>query len=328
LSRVLLKNKFGNPMTDVPVNTSQDTVPLNSNGNVSDYFALLKPRVMSLVIFTAFVGIVTAPGNIHPWIGAMALLAIAIGAGASGALNMWYDADIDAIMKRTANRPVPSGAVRPGDALGFGLMLSGGSVVFLGVLVNWMAASLLAFTIFFYAVVYTMWLKRSTPHNIVIGGASGAFPPLVGWAAVTGSVDLVSISLFMIIFLWTPPHFWALALFRSGDYQRANVPMLPVVAGVAATRRQIWYYTLALVPVTFVPAMLGAAGWLYVATAIVLNAGFVWFAWAVFNAKNDKALGEAPRKLFKFSILYLFVLFSGLLAEWAIGIPAFAGIGG
>lgn len=318
-------------MSDIQTNIADiqtgEIAPLAGEGTVSDYFSLLKPRVMSLVIFTAFVGIVTAPGHIHPWFGAMALLAIAIGAGASGALNMWYDADIDAVMKRTANRAVPSGAIKAGEALGFGLLLSAGSVVFLGVLVNWMAASLLAFTIFFYAVVYTMWLKRSTPHNIVIGGASGAFPPMVGWAAVTGGIDLVSISLFLIIFLWTPPHFWALSLFRSGDYKRANVPMLPVVAGIGETCRQIWFYTLALVPVTFAPAMLGAAGWLYVVVAALLNAGFMWFAWAIYSAKEDSALGEAPQKLFKFSIFYLFALFSGLLAEWAFNVPAFAGLG-
>ncbi len=307
----------------------QTNVPhLNCEGSVPDYFALLKPRVMSLVVFTAFVGIVTAPGTIHPWLGAMALLAIAVGAGASGALNMWYDADIDAVMKRTANRPVPAGSIKAGDALGFGLMLSAGSVFFLGVLVNWAAAALLAFTIFFYAVVYTMWLKRSTPHNIVIGGAAGALPPMVGWASVTGGVDLVSISLFMIIFLWTPPHFWALCLSRSGEYERANIPMLPVVAGVAETRRQIWLYTLIMAPVTFAPAALGAAGWLYAGLAIVLNAVFIWFAWKIYSAKNDDALGSAPRNLFKFSILYLFLLFSGLLAEWALNISPFSGIAG
>lgn len=314
-------------MSDAQLNIDQleggEHCPLNCNGTVSDYFALLKPRVMSLVIFTAFVGIVTAPGTIHPWIGAMALLAIAVGAGASGALNMWYDADIDAVMKRTADRPVPSGAIEAGNALGFGLLLSAGSVFFLGVLVNWAAAALLAFTIFFYAVVYTMWLKRSTPHNIVIGGASGAFPPMVGWAAVTGGVDMVSFSLFLIIFLWTPPHFWALSLFRSGDYQRANIPMLPVVAGIGETRRQIWFYTLALVPITFAPAALGAAGWLYTATAVVLNAVFLWFAWKIYAARNDNALGETPKKLFRFSILYLFLIFGALLAEWALKVQPF-----
>ncbi len=300
---------------------------LNGEGDVSDYFALLKPRVMSLVIFTALVGLVTAPGHIHPFIGAIAILAIAVGAGASGALNMWYDADIDAVMKRTQSRPVPAGKILDTDALAFGLVLSAGAIFVLGVLVNWFAAALLAFTIFFYAVVYTMWLKRLTPHNIVIGGAAGAFPPMVGWAAVTGGIDLMSISLFLIIFLWTPPHFWALSLYRSGDYQRANIPMLPVVAGIGETRRQIWFYTLALVPVTFAPALLGAAGLLYTVVAVVMNAIFMWFAWKVYAAKSDSALGQAPQNLFKFSIVYLFVIFSALLAEWAMGLPKFSGIG-
>ena len=215
-----------------------------------DYFELLKPRVMSLVIFTGLVGLVVAPGTINPVIGFVALLCIAIGAGASGALNMWYDADIDAKMSRTANRPVPAGRVTPGEAFGFGMTLSVGSVLTMGLAVNWAAASLLAFTIFFYVVVYTMWLKRRTPQNIVIGGAAGAFPPMIGWAAVTGTVSVESIALFLIIFMWTPPHFWALALFSSQDYEQAGVPMLPVVAGERETRRQIMLYSLLLVPVT------------------------------------------------------------------------------
>ena len=210
-------------------------------GTAEDFFALLKPRVMSLVIFTALVGIVAAPGTIHPWMGFVALLAIAVGAGASGALNMWYDADIDALMKRTASRPVPRGAILPGEALAFGLTLAIGSVLVLGLMVNLLAGALLAFTIFFYVVIYSMWLKRLTPQNIVIGGAAGAFPPMIGWAAVTGSVDLGAIALFLIIFIWTPPHFWALALWKNinADYSRAGVPMLPVVAGPDETRRQI-----------------------------------------------------------------------------------------
>ena len=215
---------------------------------------------MSLVIFTALVGIVAAPGTIHPWMAAMALLAIAIGAGASGALNMWYDSDIDAVMKRTASRPVPRGAILPGEALGFGLTLAVGSVLSLYLFANPVAAAILAFTIFFYAVIYTMWLKRRTPQNIVIGGAAGAFPPMIGWAAVTGSVDLGSIALFLIIFMWTPPHFWALALLGKDEYARAGVPMLPVVAGAAETRRQIFIYTLLVVPISFLPALLGIAG--------------------------------------------------------------------
>src|SRR5690348_14560795 len=224
-----------------------------SEATAGDFFALLKPRVMSLVVFTAFVGLVAAPVAINPLLAVIAILAIAIGAGASGALNMWYDADIDAVMTRTANRPVPAGRVTPGEALSFGLVLSVLSVMTLGVLINWLSAALLAFTIFFYAVVYTMWLKRWTPQNIVIGGAAGAIPPVIGWAAVTGSVSLESVILFLIIFLWTPPHFWALALFKSDDYARAGIPMMPNVAGQASTRRQIFAYSLILAPVGVLP---------------------------------------------------------------------------
>src|SRR6478672_11139666 len=219
-----------------------------SIASVGDYVALMKPRVMSLVVFTALVSIMIAPGHIHPVIGFTALLCIAIGAGAAGALNMWYDADIDALMARTAQRPIPAGRVSRGEALGFGVTLASGSVVVLGLVANWIAAGLLAFTIFFYAVIYTIWLKRRTPQNIVIGGAAGAFPPMIGWAAATGSVGLESIVLFGIIFMWTPPHFWALALCRAGDYERAGVPMLPVVAGTQETIRQIRMYSLVLIP--------------------------------------------------------------------------------
>ena len=215
-----------------------------SEATAGDYLELLKPRVMSLVVFTAFVGLLAAPGTINPVLAVIAILAIAIGAGASGALNMWYDADIDAIMSRTAKRPIPSGRVSSGEALAFGLVLSVLSVMTLGVLVNWLSATLLSFTIFFYAVVYTMWLKRATPQNIVIGGAAGAIPPVIGWAAATGSVSLESIVLFLIIFLWTPPHFWALALFKSEEYGRVGIPMMPNVAGEASTRRQMFVYAL------------------------------------------------------------------------------------
>ncbi|TJW42713.1 MAG: protoheme IX farnesyltransferase, partial [Mesorhizobium sp.] len=228
-----------------------------SEATAGDFFALLKPRVMSLVVFTAFVGLVAAPVTINPLLAVIAVLAIAIGAGASGALNMWYDADIDAVMTRTASRPVPAGRILPGEALSFGLVLSVLSVMTLGVLVNWLSAALLAFTIFFYAVVYTMRLKRLTPQNIVIGGAAGAIPPVIGWAAVTGSVSLESLVLFLIIFLWTPPHFWALALFKSDDYARAGIPMMPNVAGQASTRRQIFSYALILAPVGVLPWALG-----------------------------------------------------------------------
>ena len=307
-------------MSDTSINIetgrgAQHLGGLTGSGDVADYFALLKPRVMSLVIFTAFVGIVVAPGTIHPWLGAIALLCIAVGAGASGALNMWYDADIDSIMQRTARRPVPAGRILPGEALTFGMWLAVGAVVVLGITVNWVAAGLLAFTIFFYAVIYTMWLKRSTPQNIVIGGAAGAFPPMVGWTAVTGSIDLASVSLFAIIFMWTPPHFWALALFRTGDYERAGVPMLPVVAGLDETRRQILIYALAMPPVALSPVMFGFAGWLYGAAALVLSIVFAWFAWQVFVRRDGEAADQAAKKLFGFSIVYLFAIFATLLLE-------------
>jgi heme o synthase len=295
-------------------------------GSVGDYIALLKPRVMSLVVFTAIVGLVAAPGGIHPWLGFIAILCIAIGAGASGALNMWYDADIDAVMKRTASRPVPSGAILPGEALGFGLALAFGSVLALGLLVNVVAAGLLAFTIFFYAVIYTMWLKRRTPQNIVIGGAAGAFPPLVAWAAVTGGVELGSIALFLLIFMWTPPHFWALALFRETDYGKAGVPMLPNVAGRDETRRQILFYSVALIPVVALPALTGVAGWVYVVGAAALTLRFLRDAWAVYRATNRVAEDAAAKKLFWFSIVWLFAVFALILIEKLAGLPAFTSV--
>ena len=301
-------------MSDTSVNIETGS-SFTGNGEVADYFALLKPRVMSLVIFTALVGIVVAPGEIHPWLGAVALLCIAVGAGASGALNMWYDADIDAIMKRTASRPVPAGKVQPGEALIFGMWLSVASVLMLGVTVNWAAAALLAFTIFFYAVIYTMWLKRSTPQNIVIGGAAGAFPPVVGWAAVTGSIDIASLTLFAIIFMWTPPHFWALALFRSNDYERAGIPMMPNVAGADETRRQILLYSLAMIPVTLSPLAFGLGGWLYGAVGLVLSTMFAWYAWQVYDKREGEAADKAAKKLFGFSIVFLFAVFATLLIE-------------
>jgi protoheme IX farnesyltransferase len=284
-----------------------------SLASVGDYIALLKPRVMSLVVFTALVGLSVAPGSLHPVTAFTALLCIAVGAGASGALNMWFDADIDAKMTRTARRPVPAGRVQPGEALAFGLTLSGFSVVILGVLVNVPSAALLAFTIFFYAVVYTMWLKRSTPQNIVIGGAAGAFPPMIGWAAVTGSLSLEPVVLFAIIFFWTPPHFWALALYKTEDYARAGIPMLPVVAGDAATRLQILLYTLVVVPIGIAPWPLGYAGVLYGATSVVTGAIMVLLAVQVYRERRPAE--RAARNLFAFSILYLFLLFAVLLVE-------------
>ncbi len=295
-------------------------------GTAGDYFALLKPRVMSLVVFTALVGIVAAPGGVHPWIAAVALLAIAVGAGAAGALNMWYDADIDAVMKRTASRPVPRGAILPGEALGFGLTLSVGSVLVLGLLVNWAAGALLAFTIFFYIAVYTMWLKRWTAQNIVIGGAAGAFPPMIGWVSVTGSVDPGAIALFLIIFVWTPPHFWALALWKkiNADYTRAGVPMLPVVAGTDETRRQILIYTLILMPVTLLPSLLGVTGLFYTSAACGLGVMFIYHAVRVYRIREGDAAEIACKKLFGFSTLWLFLIFALILIERAAGLPAFA----
>jgi protoheme IX farnesyltransferase len=284
-----------------------------------DYFELLKPRVMSLVVFTALVGIARAPAELHPVLAFTALLCIAIGAGAAGALNMWWDADIDARMARTARRPIPTGRIAPGEALGIGLVLSVASVLMLGLFVGILAAALLAFTILFYSVVYTMWLKRSTPQNIVIGGAAGAFPPVIGWAAVTGSVSIESILLFLIIFFWTPPHFWALALVRTDDYARAGVPMLPVVSGAAETRRQILLYSLILVPLGAAPALFGFAGSLYATAAMSLGALFLYFAVDVYRRREGLAAVRAAHRLFGFSILYLFLLFAVLLAEPVVG---------
>ena len=285
--------------------------------SVGEFVELMKPRVMSLVVFTALTGMLAAPGSIHPVIGVIALLAIAIGAGASGALNMWYDADIDARMARTAARPIPRGHVTGGEALTFGSILAVLSVLTLGVLVNWTAGALLALTIAFYIFVYTMWLKRRTPQNIVIGGAAGAFPPMIGWAAVIGSVSVESVLLFLIIFVWTPPHFWALALYRCRDYERAGVPMLPVVAGAEETRRQIWLYSLILVPLAITPVLIGLAGIVYGVVSAVLGAVFLYLAWKVRRITEGREADQAARQLFVFSILYLFLLFAVLLVEHA-----------
>lgn len=295
-------------------------------GSASDYWALLKPRVMSLVVFTAIVGLIAAPGVIHPWIGFVAILCIAAGAGAAGALNMWYDADIDAVMKRTASRPVPSGAIQPGEALGFGIALATGSVLTMGLIVNIVSAALLAFTIFFYIVIYTMWLKRWTAQNIVIGGAAGAFPPIVSWAAVTGTIDLGSVALFLLIFMWTPPHFWALALFREIDYAAAGVPMLPNVAGRDETKKQILIYTLLLAPTIALPALTGAAGYLYAAGASILTIKFIYDAIRVYRATDRTSENKAAGKLFGFSILWLFALFAFILVEHLAGLPRFAAV--
>ncbi|TRC74604.1 protoheme IX farnesyltransferase [Mesorhizobium sp. WSM4307] len=291
----------------------KDTSIRLSEATAADFFALLKPRVMALAVFTAFVGLMVAPGAMNPVIAVIAIGSIAIGAGAAGALNMWYDADIDALMSRTSRRPVPSGRVAPGEALGFGLVLSALSVMTLGVLVGWLAASLLAFTIFFYIVIYTMWLKRSTPQNIVIGGAAGALPPVIGWAAATGAVGIESLILFLIIFLWTPPHFWALALFKVGDYAAAGIPMMPNVAGPASTRRQILAYALLLAPVGLLPWLFGYTSGYYGIASAALGVGFIWHSWKVLAASETEL--KPAKALFAYSILYLFAIFAALLAD-------------
>ena len=296
--------------------------PRISEAEVGDYIALLKPRVMSLVIFTALVGLVIAPGHFHPILAFTSILCIAVGAGASGALNMAYEGDIDAKMTRTANRPIPRGRITPGEATAFGLTLAFFSVMTLGILVNWVAGALLAFTIFFYAVVYTMWLKRWTAQNIVIGGAAGALPPVVAWAAATGSLSIEPLLLFLIIFFWTPPHFWALALFRSDDYARAGIPMLPVVAGPDATRLQILLYTVVLVAIALAPWPLGYFDAVYGVTSLVLGAGMLWLSIEVYRRREGVEAGRATRRLFAFSILYLFALFAVLLLEVVVGAVA------
>jgi protoheme IX farnesyltransferase len=292
-----------------------ELAPRISEADVSDYVALLKPRVMSLVIFTALVGLVVAPGHVHPVLAITSLLCIAVGAGASGALNMALEGDIDALMSRTANRPIPRGRITPPEAMAFGVTLSFFSVMTLGILVNWVAGSLLAFTIFFYVVIYTMWLKRWTAQNIVIGGAAGSLPPVVAWAAATGSLSVEPLLLFLIIFFWTPPHFWALALFRSDDYARAGVPMLPVVAGPDATRLQILLYTIVLVAVAAAPWPLGYFDAAYGVTSLILGSGMLALAVNVYRRRERSESLRATRKLFAFSILYLFALFATLLIE-------------
>ena len=301
------------------VDNITDRSVLLGGARVEDYVALLKPRVMSLVVFTALVGLLLAPGGVHPLIGAIAILCIAIGAGASGALNMWYDADIDRVMSRTANRPIPAGRIARDHALALGLVLSAFSVCLLGLATNWLAAGLLAFTIFFYAVIYTVWLKRSTPQNIVIGGAAGAFPPMVGWAAVTGTISLESCLLFLIIFLWTPPHFWALALYKQSDYGAANIPMLPNVAGNDATKQQILIYSVVLISVSLVPSFIGFMGPVYLAVAAVTGVIFLALAVRLFATRDDKAMRKSGRTLFAYSLSYLFLIFLALVADRVVG---------
>ena len=324
---------MANNSTDLPVfdtsvpradDVSDATKEMVSEmASAADYFELLKPRVMSLVVFTTLIGMIMAPtgadGGVHPVVAFTALLLIALGAGASGALNMWYDADIDANMERTRTRPIPSGRVSKDSALGFGLTLSAGSVMCLGVFVNWLSAGLLAFTIFFYAVVYTVWLKRHTAQNIVIGGAAGAFPPVVGWAAATGTVDVLPVLMFAIIFFWTPPHFWALALLKNKDYTENNIPMMPVVAGSKNTRFQILAYSLVMAGFAALPALLGHAGLFYALFSTALSGVFVAMGVVVCFAP-DAAPAAESKALFAYSILYLFLLFAGFPADKLIGI--------
>jgi len=307
-------------MADVACIETADIVEAQSGGDVADYLDLMKPRVMFLVVFTALVGLVAAPGSMHPVLAIAALVCIAVGAGAAGALNMWFDADIDAAMARTASRPIPRGRVSPEEARTFGSVLAVGSVLCLGLMANWLAAALLALTIGFYIFVYTMWLKRTTPQNIVIGGAAGAVPPMIGWAAATGGVSLDSFVLFLIIFVWTPPHFWALALLRTRDYARAGIPMLPVVKGPDATRLQILIYSLILAPLGMVPAIIGLGGTLYAAAASVLGSLFVVMAIDCYREREGEVADRAAKHLFAYSVLYLFLLFTVLLVEQGFGI--------
>jgi protoheme IX farnesyltransferase len=289
-----------------------------------DWFVLLKPRVLTLVVFTGVIGLLVAPGHLHPVLAFTAVLCITVAAGAAGAINMWYDRDIDAEMRRTRNRPVPAGRIAPDAALAYGVTLAVGSVVVMGLATNLVAAGLLAASIAFYVFVYTVWLKRRTPQNIVIGGAAGAFPPLIGWAAVTGSVATVPLLLFLIIFLWTPPHFWSLALWANADYARVGVPMLPVVAGAHVTRQQIMVYTLLLLFASLLPWAVGFSGPIYALSALALGLGFVASAWRVLRDRQDETgvslTKDAPAKAaFKYSILYLFVLFAALAVDRLAG---------
>ncbi len=295
------------------------------HATAGDYVQLMKPRIMMLVVFTAAAGLVAAPASIHPVMAVIVLLAVALGSGAAGAINMWYDADIDSIMSRTSTRPIPSGAVPKDEAIAMGLIMSGVSVLLMWLASNWIAAALLAFSIFYYGVIYTMWLKRSTPQNIVIGGGAGAFPPVIGWAAVTGATPLDAWILFAIIFFWTPPHFWALSLLAHGEYAKAGVPMLPVTNGAKSTRRHILAYTVLLTPIGLAPVATGLGGWIYGIVAAALSATFLWLAYALSRTRAGDADASGPdmkrpKGLFVFSILYLFVLFAALIVEHGFGL--------
>jgi protoheme IX farnesyltransferase len=312
-------------MSDAVLETGRGAAPLaapsgSDLSEVRDWITLLKPRVVSLVVLTGIIGLVVAPGPIHPVLAIAAVLCIGLAAGAAGAINMWYDRDIDALMRRTATRPIPAGRIAPDAALGYGIILSLTSVGIMGLATNWVAAAVLALSIAFYVGVYTIWLKRRTPQNIVIGGAAGAFPPVIGWAAVTGDVTLVPLILFAIIFLWTPPHFWALSLWAHGDYARARVPMLPVTHGARETRRQVLLYTAALVPVTLLPCAVGFASWIYGVAALLLGAEYLRLNWLVWTDAQDgegrSLSGDRPaRRAFRFSLLYLALIFLALALD-------------
>ena len=293
--------------------TVNTAIPVESR--VGDFYALLKPRVMSLVVFSGFAGLWVAPGfnALHPFLAAVAMLCLAVGAGAAGAINMWYERDIDSLMHRTRGRPLPMGKMEPAEALGFAVVLSVLAVLTMGLALNWVAAGLLALANLYYVFVYTVWLKRRTPQNIVIGGAAGAFPPMIGWAAVTGGISVYPVILFLIIFFWTPPHFWALSLFANEDYKRANIPMLPVVAGERTTKIQMLAYTLILLPLAVAPSLMGYAGWEYGAIAFVLS---MFFIFAAVRVMADKTLRSA-KLMFGYSIFYLFALFLAVMA-WSV----------
>ncbi|MBS7809866.1 heme o synthase [Roseococcus pinisoli] len=295
------------------------TLPLDTS-EVRDWITLLKPRVLSLVVFTGVIGLAVAPGHLHPILAVTAILCITIAAGAAGAINMWYDRDIDAVMRRTQKRPIPTGRIGADAALAYGILLAIGSIGLMGLATNWLAAIVLAGSIGFYVFIYTMWLKRRTPQNIVIGGAAGAFPPLIGWVAVTGQIDAVPLVLFAIIFMWTPPHFWALSLWAHQDYQRAGVPMLPVISGARETRRQVLIYTILLVPLTLAPWLMGFNTVVYGVVAALLGANFLRHAWLVWKDEQDASgvslQGDAAaKKCFKYSVYYLFLLFAALAAD-------------
>lgn len=314
-------------MSDASLNSTPAQTQTPDAG-FGDFFALLKPRVMTLVVFTAFVGLIAAPGGVHPIVGFAAILFIAIGGGASGALNMWWEADIDRIMKRTRKRPIPAGKVTEDEAFGLGVALAAISVVMLWLATNWVAAALLAFTIFFYVVIYTMWLKRWTPQNIVIGGAAGAFPPMIGWAAVTGGVSIESVLMFTLIFMWTPPHFWALALFMKGDYHEAGVPMLTVTHGRKSTRTHILVYTALLAPVAIGAAFTSIGGPIYLAVAVIYNGIFLKGAWDIWRRDEEQAEADGyavEKRVFKHSLYYLFALFTAILVQSALGAFGIAG---